>query len=273
MPVVRYLRSLAALEKNLNFEAASRGCYLESARAAFAAKLRKYLTTGTINLRQNDIHPGETIRLTVLTARPGSNTGGLKSEFDIRVTSYGWKPVLDASLLFVRRIGVRPEEEKTDATNPNGGLRNVRFAPYPGVNFGTTFFHRSLRDCTQRDDSSKAQNKCGPSPLAEFERQRYYLQENGFANRFLHALAPGIGVNATFMTFNDLRDYDPAKGFANTKGTNFQLGAGPVVMLFNGKLSVTYGWNLMAERRQTYYGLGFNFIDAVKAIKDVFPAK
>ena len=44
-------------------------------------------------------------------------------------------------------------------------------------------------------------------------------------------------------------------------------------MLFNGKLSVSYGWNLMAERRQTYYGIGFNFIDAVKAIKDVFPAK
>ena len=86
-------------------------------------------------------------------------------------------------------------------------------------------------------------------------------------DRILHTLAPGFGLNTTLMSFRDSSDYDPSKQASKTTGANFQLGVGPVVMLFGGKVSATYGWNLMADRKRAYWGLGFSFLEIAKIFK------
>jgi hypothetical protein len=84
-------------------------------------------------------------------------------------------------------------------------------------------------------------------------------------------LAPGIGINVTFMNFGDPRDFDPAANdgngaFTNTNGTNFEVGAGVVGSLFDNNLQFTYGYNLNAGRKHSYFGVGFGFIEVGKRL-------
>jgi hypothetical protein len=81
------------------------------------------------------------------------------------------------------------------------------------------------------------------------------------------ALAPGIGVNVTFMNFADPRDFDPALNqFSSTSASNFQIGAGGVVSVFNSALQFTYGFNLNESQKSRYFGFGFGFIEIGKLL-------
>jgi hypothetical protein len=68
------------------------------------------------------------------------------------------------------------------------------------------------------------------------------------------------------MNFNDPSFDLAANQFVNTSGTNVQVGAGIIGSLFDNKLQLTYGWNLNVERRRTYFGVGFGFIEIGKEL-------
>ena len=210
----------------------ARGCFIEAKKKEYVDALKKYLIEGTINLAAQDTAVGDVLSIVVETRSPGQAQGttGAQAEFRVRLTNYGWKTSIDASLFFIKRIGVNEADANRPAGDPVKSLQAVRFAPFPGTNLALG----------------------------------YNGGRTGF-DKFLHYLAPAAGVNATFMTFGPTRDFDPSlndgKGqFVTTNGQTFELGAGPMVSLFGGKVSATYGWNLMAPNRRTYWGLGFGFL-------------
>jgi hypothetical protein len=207
----------------------ARGCLIEFKRQDYLQALRMYLVEGTIDLRKNDAASGDLLSLIIEARGPDQQQPGARAEFRIHVTNYGWKAGVEPSLFFIKRIGVNEADANRPADSPVRVLQPVRFSPYPGVNL-TTSYHG-----------------------------------NRGAASFLHLLAPGFGVNATFMTFGARRDFDPvANQFVTVKGSSFELGAGPVVTLFGNRISATYGWNLMAPDRRTYWGLGFGFLSLGK---------
>ncbi|MYC68995.1 MAG: hypothetical protein F4X12_22025 [Acidobacteriia bacterium] len=111
------------------------------------------------------------------------------------------------------------------------GVSAVNFAPSPGVTFGGTYLARK--------------------------------------NRFVRALRPGIGLNATFLNWKD-PTYDPdAKTYLpNTRGSEVNIGMGVQFSLFNNVLVFSYGANLQAERSRWYYGIGLSFVQLGGKIAD-----
>ena len=138
----------------------------------------------------------------------------------------------------------------TEVTNPKA-IKAVDFSPFPGVTFGAVFHSRGLRKVTGKDWDYEASETA--------------------VRRFLGALAPGIGINVTFMNFGDPRDFNPAANdgagaFTTTTGSNFEVGAGAVGSLFDNNLQFTYGYNLNASRKNSYFGIGFGFIEVGKRL-------
>ncbi len=126
-------------------------------------------------------------------------------------------------------------------------FNDVNFAPSPGMSFGVTFLKRGR---SKRD-------------------------------RFLRALGPGIGINVSFMNFDDPAFDLAANKFVNTSGQTVQIGTGIIGSLFDNKLQFSYGWNLNAnrsgtpaaagaeavlERRRQYFGIGFGFLEVAKEL-------
>lgn len=223
--------------RTLNLQAVSefaRVCMAEFKRVDYLEELRIYLVEGTIDLAKNSADSGDTVTLTFEARAPGQEETGARAEFRIRVANYGWKAGVEPSMFLVKRIGVNEADANRPDGNPVKGLQPIRFAPFPGMNLTAS----------------------------------YHGKHNGGLS-FLHVLAPGFGVNATFMTFGTKRDFDPtannnAGQFVTVKGNNFEIGTGPVMTLFGNRVSVTYGWNLMASDRRTYWGLGFGFLSLGK---------
>jgi len=79
-------------------------------------------------------------------------------------------------------------------------------------------------------------------------------------DKLYRALAPSVGVNVSYLNFKDNPDEE--------EGGDVQLGAGPMVGLFNNKIYLTYGWNFNVPDKRQYWGIGFSFIDTAKFIKD-----
>jgi hypothetical protein len=126
----------------------------------------------------------------------------------------------------------------------------VRFAPFPGFTFGGTWFGRSGKANVAK--TAVSANESGLSSSAGV----------GTAGRILQ---PTIGANVTFMSFGAARDFNPVTNqFSATNGSNFEIGAGPLFGLFNNRLSVTFGWNLMQPAKRLYWGLGFGFVSIGK---------
>jgi hypothetical protein len=152
--------------------------------------------------------------------------------FEVAIRKYGAKIQWSPSLLFVRRLGVTD----ADVTPPDGSttapLNRVNFSPSPGMTFGIAYFKRGF---TRWD-------------------------------RFVRALGPGLGMNVTFMNYNDPSFNLATSQFTNTSGTDVQVGAGVIGSLFDNKLQLSYGWNLNVERRRTYFAVGFGFIEIGKDV-------
>ena len=87
----------------------------------------------------------------------------------------------------------------------------------------------------------------------------------------MRAMGPGIGMNVTFMNFNDPSYNLATNQFVNTNGTNVQVGAGTIGSLFDNKLQVSYGWNLNVDRRRSYVAVGFGFIEIGKEVAKYIP--
>ena len=111
------------------------------------------------------------------------------------------------------------------------GADPVNFSPAAGVTFGTTYLPRNYR--------------------------------------FIQALRPGFGLNASILNWNDLA-FDAATGQVSnaTKGSRLNVGLGVQFSLFNNILMFSYGANLQAERNRWYYGIGISFIQLNGAISE-----
>lgn len=207
----------------------ARTCVIEYKRKDYLKRLENDVMQGSISLSENNASSGDVLTLTVEAKGSDEAASGNQVKFRVRVTDFGWKGGVEPSLFFIKRIGVNEADANRPLGDPVRGLQPVRFAPFPGVNL--TASHHGGR--------------------------------TGF-QEFLHVLAPGFGLNTTFMTFGAQRDFDPTIGdkgqFVTTNGSNFQIGTGPVVTLFGNRISATYGWNLMANERRAYFGFGFGFL-------------
>ena len=109
------------------------------------------------------------------------------------------------------------------------GFENVRFAPAPGATYTFTVSSRS--------------------------------------SAVLRFLKPGWGINVSFVDWDDPTfDIATGKFVEGTKSTDIELAAGFTAFLFGGVVQFTYGWNLNAEHDQSYYGLGFSFVNIVQRV-------
>jgi uncharacterized protein (DUF934 family) len=211
--------------------------FAKTMRSSAVNELKKFLATGSISLRENQAKDGDLLTITVESLPTDASTGGIPVVFQIAIKKYGAKIQWSPSLLFVRRMGVTDAE----ATPPTGStttpLNRINFAPSPGMTFGVAYFKRG---------------------------------SSGW-DKFARAVGPGLGMNVTFMNFND-PSYNLATGqFVNTNGTNVQVGAGVIGSLFDNKIQFTYGWNLNVEKRRTYIGVGFGFIEIGKELAKYIP--
>jgi putative Ig domain-containing protein len=118
--------------------------------------------------------------------------------------------------------------------NDGSMLTPINYAPSPGMNFGITWFKRG----------------------------------DSIWNKVWRGLAPGVGVNVSFMNFKDPGFDQVQQKFTNTTGTDVQVGAGPYASFFNNKIDITTGWNLNVDKKRRYFGFGFEFIDIAKFLKD-----
>jgi hypothetical protein len=195
-------------------------------------ELKDFISPGIISLSDNKAKDGDMLTVQVETVPATGSASGIPVVFELKVKKFGGKVQLSPSLLFIRRLGVTDAE----ATPPTGStaapVNRVNFAASPGVTFGWAYFQRG---------------------------------NSGWA-KFLRGLGPGIGLNVTFMNFNDPSFDLTTSKFVNTTGTNVQVGSGIVGSLFDNKLQLSYGWNLNVENRRTYFGVGFGFLEIGKEV-------
>jgi len=203
----------------------------EKRKAAFK-QLKTRLATGSISLPDYQAKDGDRLTITVESLPAESTTGGVPVVFYIAIKKYGAKIQWSPSLLFIRRLGVTDAEVTPPTGSTAAPLNRVNFAPSPGMTFGVAYFKRGR---------SKG-------------------------DKFMRALGPGIGMNVTFMNFNDPSFDLATQKFVNTTGTNVQVGAGVIGSLFDNKLQFSYGWNLNVEHRRSYFGVGFGFIEIGKEL-------
>ncbi len=223
-------------------------CYSYEWGEEIADLLRQYLVPAQIFLGADDVKPGDTVMLRIEARESAGAAIGVPAQFLLTVRDRGTRVAVSPSLLFVKRLGV--SDADTDITKPNA-IKPVDFSPFPGVTFGAVFHSRGLKKVTDKDWDYEASETSG--------------------SRFLGALAPGIGINVTFMNFGDPRDFNPAANngagaFTTTTGANFEVGAGVVGSLFDNNLQFTYGYNLNASRKNSYFGIGFGFIEVGKRL-------
>jgi hypothetical protein len=223
-------------------------CYSYEWGEDIAGQLRRYLVPAQIFLGANDVKPGDTVTLRIEARESAGSPIGVPAQFLLSVRDRSTRVAVSPSLFFIKRLNVTDAD--IDITKSNA-IKAVDFSPFPGVTFGAVFHSRGLTRVANKDWDYEALETAG--------------------SRFLGALAPGIGINVTFMNFGDPRDFNPAANdgagaFTTTTGTNFEVGAGVVGSLFNNNLQFTYGYNLNAGRKNSYFGVGFGFIEVGKRL-------
>lgn len=230
----------------------ARACYTEHQLPHYIRQLKRYVTPGLIDMNQ-EVKAGETILLTIETKGKNPEQPGLKAEWRIKVSEFGWKARVDGSLLFLRRIGV-------DERSPAGAPRPIRFAPFPGFTLNATYFgrHRRAAVTDRRTATPDAKDRDSADYYGRLDLDR---SGGAVIGRILQ---PSVGTNVTFMSFGS-RDFNPVTNqFSTLNATTFELGAGPIVGLFGNRMSLTFGWNLMQPTKRMYWGLGFGFVSLVK---------
>jgi len=227
---------LARNESRLRLERQVQDGQLREAREL----LIRFFVPGTISLGSAKAEDGDTLILRVEARGTDSAQVGIPALFEIDIKRYGAQAHISPSFLFIKRLNI---SEADLAAGPDGvaAYNDVNFAPSPGLTFGVTFLKRG---------------------------------QSGGA-RVLRALGPGIGVNVSFMNFED-PSFDLAENkFVNTGGQQVQVGAGVIGSLFDNKLQFSYGWNLNApakgagmSRKRNYFAIGFGFLEVSKLVAD-----
>lgn len=219
-------------------------CFKESERRKFTHEVERYLVAGTISLRENRAAPGDVITIEIEARGSEAENRGAIGKFEIRVKNFGWKVSETDSVMFIKRIAVNSADA---ARTP--ALKEVRFRPAPGFNLLANYYTRGSTGLEKKDAATYA-------PLTD---EFYQMPKASTGHLIGRAISPGFGVNASLLSYDD-------------KGP-FQLGVGPIVTLFDNRISATYGWNLMVDKRRTYWGLGFSFLRVGKDVVGYFNKK
>lgn len=216
----------------LTFDAAviARDIYADDRSGSAIATLRGSFYRGYVSLSKAKAQDGDTLYVTVEAINPEGVGKGVSVPFEIAVKKYGVKLHWASSFMFIKRLNITDADTQPAADGTT--LSRVNYAPSPGMSYGFTYFKRGDRGM----------------------------------DKFARVLAPTIGMNVSFMNFKDPGFDLTTTMFTNTKGTDVQIGAGPVFSLFNNKLDFTYGWNLNVERKRNYFGIGFGFIEIAKEL-------
>ena len=79
------------------------------------------------------------------------------------------------------------------------------------------------------------------------------------------------------MSFTDWDDpaFNQATGqfAAGTNASDIEITTGLVAGIFDGVIQFTYGWNLNVEKKRTYFGVGFSFVNVVDRLGKLIPKK
>jgi len=203
-------------------------------------QLKRLFAEGSFSLRANAAKAGNIITLTVQAMGTNGATVGIPSVWEIEVKQFGLKHAITDSFLFLYRLGLSSKDTMVPPGTPGMTLpagttapvKAINFAPSPGVTLGLTYYKRGT---------------------------------SGW-DKFWRGLGPGVGVNVSFMNFND-PGFDLSTGtFTNTTGTNIQVGAGVIYSLLGDSIQFTNGWNLNVDRKRAYFGVGFSFVDFTKKV-------
>jgi hypothetical protein len=222
--------------------------HLTDKQQAVLMKLRELVVDGQIFLAETKARDGDTLKLRIESVSKGAGGGTAAAEFEVNLRQFGVKPFLSPSIFFITRASVNERDlDRVVQTFDSSGatlvqrnpIKAMRGAPFPGMTFGVTAFHRGLTT----------------------NNNELVIRSN-WRDKLQSALAPGIGVNVSFMSFDDPRDFDPSNSqFSQTSAGNFQLGAGAVASLFNNAVQFTYGVNLNESQKRRYFGFGFGFVE------------
>lgn len=203
-------------------------------------RFKQVLAPGSIDLRRYKAADGETLTLTVQArAAGGEGSGGITRDFQIAIKKLRTRVSTEPSAFYLRRLG--------EVRNDKGEIIAANFAAAPGVTFGPIFYSRGLT----RD------NDLG-----------IWRPSSSGLDRFWSVLAPGVGVNVSFMNFAT-GDFDPSikdstgkivGGFRSTTSSSIQVGTGLTGSLFANAVQFAYGWNLNVSEKRSYWGIGFGFL-------------
>ena len=230
--LVKRLRELIAAHDDATALAVARDLYAYDRSDEVISNLRQSkFPVGWVSLDEARAKDGDNLKLTVRVQNPANAGTGNKVPFYVAVKRYGVKLHWASSFMFLKRTDITAADLIPDANG--NALTDVNFAPSPGVSYGFTYFKRG----------------------------------DGGGSKFIRTLAPTIGVNVSFMNFND-PGFDLSTGmFTNTKGADVQVGTGPIISLFNNKLHfIPIGWNLNVDRKRRYWGIGFGFVEFAKEL-------
>jgi len=213
------------------------------------AKLKTQLQDGVIDIPANAPEDGDVINLTFIAHGPETTIGPLGSlKMRIEIRDYRVRTTVTDSLMFIRR-----RHAIRDVSTPKPFVRNDHtFKPAPGVTIATTFHFRDLKWVMTDPGEGRGAD------------DGYYVDRKSY-KRFLGALSPGVGVNASLINFKEATECTGQPVACRVAdGSSFQLGVGPTFTLFNGALQFTYGWNLSVNGNPSYVGVGFSFLQLIE---------
>jgi hypothetical protein len=216
--------------------------YLEQEKKDVLTKLRKLVVDGQIFLSETKAKDGDTLKVRVESVSKGGGGGSAAAEFEINLRNYGVKAFISPSIFFITRASVNDADLNRTAPgidangNPATQKNPIKASarrPVPRHDF------RDDRLSPWIETETITSREGGTNPT----QHAVTLTRSTSLDKLRSALAPGIGINVTFMNFADPRDFDPSLNqFTTTSGSNFQIGAGAVASLFNSALQFTYGW-------------------------------
>lgn len=240
-----------SLEVDESLKEYARQCYAKKWNREIADQLKQYFVPGQIFLSANNLKSGDTVMLRIEAKESAGVSIGIPAQFQFKIRDRRTRVSVSPSLLFVNRLDIGDADIFFSDMN---AVKPVNFSPFPGVTLGATYHSRGLR---------KVSN----------ESWVWAASDGGF-RRFLSALAPGIGINVTFMNFGDPSGFDRVANmgegaFTTTSGSNFEIGAGIVGSLFSNNIQLTYGFNLNVHRKRAYFGIGFGFVEVGRRLTNL----
>ena len=231
-----FLRQTGKTVRNNEYEFTDFWARLLATKAA--TQLYKKLIIGKIDLSKHTIADNDKLRIFVLWhTEPGNPPQKLPiATFTLR--RLGWNLVVTESAMLIDRINDDLAANSPDFTSSN-------FSPTGGASCLWTF--------TPGDQVRPWRNDNG----VEKGRRKWHPNKGEYRNKlgFLGRLRPSIGINVSYVNFVESKD--------------FEIGAGPIVGLFNNKLFFTYGYNFSAEGLSPWYmGVGFSFSNVFSSVSN-----